>query len=171
MLAKNTAQKIEALIAPTVAQLGFELARVAVTGPAGNPTLQIMAEHLPSPEGTRSAMKVEDCETISRALSDLLDAEDPLPGEYELEVSSPGIDRPLTKPAHFARFIGHTASVELDLPDATTGRKRFQGDIAHASDETISVIIDGQTHDIPFASIAKAKLVLTDKLIAAKISN
>lgn len=147
------------LIEPTLADGGFELVRVVLlAGP--RPTLQVMAER-----ADRRPMDVEDCAGISHAVSALLDVHDPVAGAYTLEVSSPGIDRPLTRPEHFVRFEGHEARLELDEPK--DGRKRFTGRIDRVADNAVTL----KTHEgeavLPFAAIRKAKLVLTDALIEA----
>jgi ribosome maturation factor RimP len=114
------------------------------------------------PDGT---MDVDDCATLSRALSDLLDQEDPVEGEYDLEVSSPGIDRPLTRVGDFARWSGHEAKLELATADAE-GRKRFRGMLLGLEGTDVLLDAGGQKLKFPFRAIADAKLVLTDKLIA-----
>jgi ribosome maturation factor RimP len=151
--------EIEMLIAPIADQLGYELVRVRLEG-SQRPTLQVMAERR-----DRRAMRVEDCARLSREISPALDEADPIAGEYALEVSSPGIDRPLMKPEDYARFVGHNAKVELDAP--LNGRKRFQGDIAAVGDDGVTLDLDGGQVGLPFARIKNAKLVLTDLLIAA----
>jgi ribosome maturation factor RimP len=151
---------IERLIGPVADQLGYELVRVRLMGGARRLTLQIMAER-----ADRRAMRVEDCARLSREISPVLDAADPIPDEYALEVSSPGIDRPLMKPADYTRFAGHTAKIELDQP--VDGRKRFQGDIAATDGETVTLDVDGAAVTLPFAQIGSGKLVLTDRLIDA----
>ena len=128
--------------------MGFRLVRVRLTAS----TLQIMAER---PDGT---FTIDDCEAVSRAISPLIDVEDPVPQSYQLEVSSPGIDRPLVRPEDFARWAGHEAKVELVKPLA--GRKRFRGIIAGMAADAVTVAL-------PFADIGDAKLVLTDALIDA----
>ena len=142
---------LETLIQPTVEGLGYELVRVVVSG-RHRPTLQVMAERV-----DRAPMTVEDCEAISRAISAKLDVEDPLPEAYTLEVSSPGIDRPLVKAADYARFAGHVAKMECREPVA--GQRRFTGRILSAT-ETGEV-------ELPIPAITRAKLVLTDELIRA----
>lgn len=113
------------------------------------------------PDGT---MNVDDCAALSRALSEFLDAEDPIDGEYVLEVSSPGIDRPLTRITDYARWSGHEARIELAAPDAT-GRKRFKGLLLGLDGNDVVVDVEGERLSFPFRAIAEAKLVLTDKLI------
>jgi ribosome maturation factor RimP len=121
-------------------------------------TLQVMAER---PDG---GMDVEDCASLSRALSEFLEREDPIEGEYVLEVSSPGIDRPLTRLVDFARWAGHDAKIELKAPD-TAGRKRFAGLLLGLDGNDIVVEVDGARRAFPHGSIAEARLVLTDRLI------
>jgi ribosome maturation factor RimP len=113
----------------------------------------------------RQPMTVEDCETISRAISAKLDVEDPLPEAYTLEVSSPGIDRPLVRPADYVRFAGHVAKVESREPVA--GQRRFTGRILGADDTTLRLAIETGEIELPIAAIARAKLVLTDELLRA----
>jgi len=150
---------LETLIQPTVEGLGYELVRVVVSG-RHRPTLQIMAERR-----DRRAMTVEDCESISRAISAKLDVEDPLPDAYTLEVSSPGIDRPLTRPADYVRFAGHLAKVESRAPVA--GQRRFTGKIIGADAQALRLATETGEVELPIAEIARAKLVLTDDLIRA----
>jgi ribosome maturation factor RimP len=156
-------QALEALIEPTLAGMGFELVRVVVSG-GGQPTLQVMAERV---DGV--PMTLDDCETLSRALSAKLDVEDPIASSYMLEVSSPGIDRPLVRPKDYQRFAGHLAKVEARAPIA--GRRRFTGKIVRADDQRVCVAVEEGEVEIPLAEIARAKLVLTDELIAATTSS
>ena len=149
--------QLEPIIAPAVEAAGYRLVRLRLIG-GKTKTLQIMAER---PDGQ---MDVEDCARLSRALSDLLEREDPLEGEYLLEVSSPGIDRPLTRLTDFSRWSGHEAKLELTAPDAT-GRKRFKGMLLGLDGNDVMIDVDGQRLKFPFRGIAEAKLVLTDKLI------
>ena len=121
-------------------------------------TLQVMAER---PDGT---MNVDDCAVLSRALSEFLDSEDPIEGEYVLEVSSPGIDRPLTRITDYARWSGHDAKLELNAPDAA-GRKRFKGKLLGLDTNDVVIEVEGTRLKFPFRAIAEAKLVLTDELI------
>jgi ribosome maturation factor RimP len=148
---------LEPIIEPAVEAAGFRLVRLRLLG-GKTKTLQIMAER---PDGT---MNVDDCATLSRALSDFLDQEDPIESEYVLEVSSPGIDRPLTRISDFSRWTGHEAKLELHSPDAN-GRKRFKGELRGLDSNDVLITIDGETRKVPFRAIAEAKLVLTDKLI------
>ncbi|MBI1244696.1 MAG: ribosome maturation factor RimP [Alphaproteobacteria bacterium] len=153
------ARALEDIVGPTIDGLGYELVRVVVTG-RDRPTLQIMAERK-----DRRAMRVEDCENLSRALSAKLDVEDPIASQYILEVSSPGIDRPLVRPADFDRFAGHAAKVETRAP--LDGRKRFSGRLAGIADGRVRIETQEGTAEVPLAEIARAKLLLTDELIKA----
>jgi ribosome maturation factor RimP len=153
-------EKIENLIAPVADELGYELVRVQMQGGARRATLQIMAERR-----DRTAMLVEDCARLSRAISTVLDEADPITEEYLLEVSSPGIDRPLMKRADYERFMGH--DVKLEMNAAVDGRKRLQG--AMTAIEGDKLLLDCETGPaaVPLAQIKNAKLILTDRLIAA----
>ena len=148
---------LEPIIAPAVQAAGFRLVRLRLMGGRVK-TLQIMAER---PDGT---MNVEDCAALSRALLDFFEKEDPIEGDFELEVSSPGIDRPLTRIADFARWAGHEARLDLHAP--IEGRKRFRGTLLGLDGQDVIIQSQGQRLAIPFAQIAEAKLVLTDALIA-----
>lgn len=152
--------RISALIAPSLEAMGYELVRVLLQGQKRQ-VLQIMAER-----ADRNPMTVEDCADISRSISALLDVEDPIPSAYSLEVSSPGIDRPLTRLQDYHRFAGFEAKVEALRP--VDGRKRFRG-VLQGLDEAnnVRLVVEGQELQIPFADIHRAKLVLTDDLIAA----
>lgn len=163
-LETGPAKRVADIIEPMLDEMGFRLVRVKLTGPGR--TLQIMAER---PDGT---MSIEDCEAVSRAISPLLDVEDPISGSYNLEVSSPGIDRPLVRREDFERWTGHQAKVELKW--ARDGRRRFKGVIEAASDSSVRLQLSaGETGgsvgavEIAFDDIGEAKLVLTDELIAA----
>ena len=151
---------VTTLIEPEVKALGLDLVRVAMIGGKSDPTLQIMAER---PE-TRQ-LTIDDCSDLSRRLSDMLDEADPIEGAYRLEVSSPGIDRPLTRPADFADWAGHEARIRFDQP--IDGAKQVSGIIDGISGDTVRVSTTKGLREVPFASIASAKLLLTDKLIAA----
>ncbi|MCQ2741430.1 MAG: ribosome maturation factor RimP [Alphaproteobacteria bacterium] len=145
------------LVEPIAEKMGFDLVRVMTIG-AQNPTLQIMIERK-----DRKNLVVDDCAAFSRAISDLLDEKDPIDGEYSLEVSSPGIDRPLTKLEHFARFVGYEAKIETDEP--IEKRKRFKGKIVNIDkDNVIQFLMEDNEYQIPFDAVSKAKLVLTDEL-------
>ena len=153
------------LIDPEVKALGFDLVRVAMTGGRSDPTLQIMAER----RDTRQ-LSLDDCQAISRRLSELLDAmetegRDPIEGAYRLEVSSPGIDRPLTRKADFADWVGHEARIRLG--ETLEGAKQLSGVIDGIDGNIVSIATPKGVREVPFESIASAKLLLTDKLINA----
>lgn len=152
--------RIGATIAPTLEDMGFELVRVAVMG-RERPTVQVMADRA---DGAQIA--VADCEAISRAVGAVLDVEDPLPSAWTLEVSSAGIDRPLTRVKDWNRFAGHLARAEAVEP--IDGRKRFSGIVLGADDEAARLRLDDGTEVmLPLHLLRRAKLVLTDALIAA----
>lgn len=147
-------------MAPTIEHMGYELVRVQVSGKE-RPTVQIMADRADG-----ASFKVEDCEAISHAIGAVLDVADPIKAEWMLEVSSPGIDRPLTRTKDWERFAGHVATVELDIP--MDGRKRFRGIVLGADAEAARLRLDeGGEVTLLRANIRRAKLVLTDELIAA----
>ena len=148
------------LIEPEVKALGFDLVRVAMVGGTSDPTLQVMAER----PDTRQ-LDLDDCQAISRRISDLLDERDPIPGSYRLEVSSPGIDRPLTRLKDYADWAGHEARLRFGEP--IDGAKQVSGMIEGVSGETIRIATSKGVREVPFQSIASAKLLLTDKLINA----
>lgn len=150
--------KIEAMIAPSLEAMGYRLVRLALTG-GRRATLQIMAERTDS-----QAMGVEDCTEISRTVSALLDVADPIAGAYLLEVSSPGIDRPLVRREDFARFAGLEAKIELHGP--VDGRKRFRGRLLGVEGDQLRLLVDAIPIVLPIAAIARAKLVLSDELLA-----
>jgi ribosome maturation factor RimP len=154
----TVATKIENLLAPTLEALGYGIVRVQFTS-GKRATLQIMAERR---DGV--AMSVDDCAEISRAASAVLDVEDPIPSAYSLEVSSPGIDRPLTRRDDFARFAGFEAKLETDR--LLDGRKRFKGKLLGIDGEGTIRVRDGEVeYAVPYDAVSKAKLVLTDDLI------
>ena len=152
--------RVAHIVEPVVEDLGYRLVRVKISALNGT-TVQIMAER---PDGT---MTVEDCERLSRDLSPLLDVEDPIERAYHLEISSPGIDRPLVRRSDFERWTGHVAKIELERP--LDGRKRFKGKLAGADAERAAIEIDEHgvptTVWLPLADLGEAKLVLTDELI------
>lgn len=154
--------QVRAIVAPSLEAMGYEVVRVLMMGSEHRPQLQIMAERV-----DRQGMTVEDCADISRAVSAILDVEDPIKSAYTLEVSSPGIDRPLTKPADYERFLGHEARIETRI--AVAGRKRFRGTLTGVEGE--AVLLRPEKEDevvqVPFAEIQRAKLILTDALIEA----
>ena len=151
---------LDALLVPAVEAAGYRLVRLRVLG-AKTKTLQVMAER---PDGS---MNVDDCAALSRALSEVLEAADPMADEFVLEVSSPGIDRPLTSEADFARFAGHDLRVEM--LHSVNGRKRFKGVLAGLDGHDVMMDVTGENGmervRLPFAEVADAKLVLTDRLI------
>jgi ribosome maturation factor RimP len=151
---------LEARIAPTLEAMGFEVVRIALTGSAGRKTLQVMADRR---DGNQ--ISVDDCAQISHTLSAIFDVEEPVSGSYDLEVSSAGIDRPLTRAKDFAAYAGFEAKVETRLPIA--GRKRFRGALAGVAGEAVVMIVDGANVEIPLSAVGSAKLVLTDALIEA----
>ena len=152
--------RIAAIVTPAIEDLGFELVRVAVLG-RERPTVQIMADRT---DGRLIA--VEDCEAISHAVSAVMDVDDPIPGAWNLEVSSAGIDRPLTRIRDWNRFAGHMARAETDMP--VDGRKRFSGVVLGADGEAARLRLDDGTEvSLPHERIRRARLLLTDALIAA----
>lgn len=162
MKATPLENKIAAIASPVIKDLGFALVCVSVIGESGSKNVRIMAED-PS---TRN-LGVDDAAKISRAVSAVLDVEDPIDGRYRLEVSSPGIDRPLLKEQDFHDFTGYEAKVETDAP-AANGQRRFRGRIMGLKDGNILLATEQGEVEIPFAAAIKAKLVLTDELIKAK---
>ena len=150
--------RVAHVVEPVVDGLGYRLVRVKVSAMNGT-TLQIMAER---PDG---AMTVEDCERLSRDLSPVLDVEDPMERAYHLEVSSPGIDRPLVRRSDFERWQGQVAKLELSRP--LDGRKRFRGKLAGLDGDRVGIVVDDKPETIwlPLAEIGEARLVLTDELI------
>ncbi|MGO4387707.1 ribosome maturation factor RimP [Microvirga sp. 2YAF29] len=158
----GVAARVAAIVEPVIEDLGFNLVRVKVTGENGC-TVQIMAER---PDGT---MAVSDCETVSRAVSPVLDLEDPISTAYYLEVSSPGIDRPLVRASDFERWTGHDAKVELAVPQA--GRKRFRGFLRGVENGELVIELPDVKEGlepiarVPLSDLGEAHLVLTDDLI------
>ena len=152
----TAASHLEPVFEPVIEKAGFKLVRLRIMG-GTNKTLQVMAER---PDGS---MDVEGCTTLSRVLLDFIETEDPIEGDYELEVSSPGIDRPLTRLMDFSRWAGHEAKIELTLP--IDGRKRFRGTLLGLEGSDVMIRADNSEIKFPFRAVANAKLVLTDKLI------
>lgn len=152
-------EKLLGFVGPVAQGLGFEVVRIRVMGGARRKRLQVMAER---PDGS---MSVDDCADLSRALSAVLDVEDPFEGEWDLEISSPGIDRPLTALDHFERWRGHEAKIELDR--MIDGRKRFAGVLEGVEGEDVLLEIKGVDGVValPFGWLSDAKLVMTDALI------
>lgn len=154
-------EALTALIEPEVKALGFALVRVAMIGGQRNATLQVMAE-----DGATGQLTLDQCAAISRRLSDCLDAADPIAGEYRLEVSSPGIDRPLTRAADYARWAGHMARIALATP--VDGRKRLDGRLLGLDGDAVALDVERVGRMVvPLGAVQSAKLLLTDDLIRA----
>ena len=153
-------QRLAAIVRPTVEGMGFELVRLRLMG-GKRATLQIMAER---PDGT---MEVEDCARLSRQVSVVLDVEDPIEREYTLEVSSPGIDRPLTRLKDFDRWEGYEAKLETD--ELFGGRKRFRGVLAGTEGDEVLIDVEEGTIGLKFEWLSDAKLVLTDELVTESL--
>jgi len=152
--------RIAEMVGPSLTAMGYDLVRVMLQGRT-RPVLQIMAERIDG-----KAMTVDDCADISRQVSALLDVEDPLDVAYSLEVSSPGIDRPLTRRQDFVRFAGF--EVKLETSEPVEGRKRFRGKLLGLdAEDQVKLLADNVEFALPLASVKGAKLVLTDELIAA----
>ena len=160
------AARVAAIVEPVLEQLGFRLVRVRISGMDGC-TVQVMAER---PDGT---MTMDDCELVSRALSPVLDVADPIERAYRLEISSPGIDRPLVRRSDFERFAGHVAKIEMAV--AIDGRRRFRGTLIGVDGEKARVrradAAAGEDPDVllPIEEMAEAKLVLTNELVAESL--
>lgn len=151
---------LQDLLEPVITGLGYEVVRILTIGQK-NPTLQIMIDRLDGKDIT-----VEDCATASRAVSAVLDEKDPIKDQYSLEVSSPGLDRPLTKIEHFKRFSGYEARIETAVE--VEKRKRFKGVLGNVDEQNrIHIDVDGTDYAIAFDDISKAKLILTDELLQA----
>jgi ribosome maturation factor RimP len=163
---QGIAARVAAISEPVLAGIGYRLVRVKISGLDGC-TVQIMAER---PDGT---MMVEDCEAVSRVLSPVLDVADPIDRPYRLEVSSPGMDRPLVRRSDFARFAGHR--IKVDMATAIDGRRRFRGVLLGVEDDAARLRRDdaapGEADEVvlPIEEMAEAKLVLTDSLIAESL--
>lgn len=160
------ADRVSALIEPELSTLGYELVRVQLTGGGGKATLQVMADRADG-----KPIQVEDCEAISNRLSEVLDMADPIASTYMLEVSSPGIDRPLTRLKDFARYTGFEAKVQLRT--ALEGQRNFCGTLCGVEEETICLQTaatkkaEGMRLRFPFAEVEAARLVMTDALLKA----
>jgi ribosome maturation factor RimP len=162
-------ERVGRIAAPVLRDLGYRLVRVKISSGDG-PTIQIMAER---PDGT---MSIEDCENVSMALSPVFDVEEPMSQAYRLEISSPGIDRPLVRESDFARAVGHEARVEMAV--LVNGRKRFRGRLAGVASgpdgaaARVAVIAEDKSEsevELPIRAMAEARLVLTDDLIRAAL--
>jgi ribosome maturation factor RimP len=160
----GVASRIATMVTPVLIELGFRLVRVRVSGLDGC-TVQVMAER---PDGT---MAIEECEAVSRAISPVLDVANPIDRAYRLEISSPGLDRPLVRRSDFERHLGEVVKVELAV--ASDGRRRFRGNLVAVDDNAARVRIedgaDGADVPLPFNDMTEARLVLTDDLIAAAL--
>ncbi len=156
----QTKHPLQALLEPVITGLGYEVVRILTIGQK-NPTLQIMIDRLDGKDIT-----VEDCATVSRAVSTVLDEKDPIKDQYSLEVSSPGLDRPLTKIEHFKRFSGYEVRIETAVE--VEKRKRFKGVLGNVDEQNrVHIDVDGTDYTIAFDDISKAKLILTDELLQA----
>ena len=145
-----TRTELRKLLEPGVSAMGFELVDVEVAGSRHNPTLRV---YIDSPGG----VNVDDCASVSRQLSALLDIEDPLPGHYTLEVSSPGLDRPLVKPEDFRRFVGETIKVKLQAP--LLGRRNFSGRLVNVAADHVVMEVDKEIFNLAFDAMERARLV------------
>ncbi len=143
-------EELAKLLQPTIERLGYELSDLEARLSGGRGVVRVFIDRL-------DGVGLEDCEKVSLAVSALLDVEDPVAGQYDLEVSSPGLDRKLTKIAHFQRFKGEAVKVQMRFPIA--GRKRFRGTLVSSDDENIVVNVDGESHTLPMAMIDTARLV------------
>jgi len=145
-----TRTDLHELLEPGAEALGFEVIAVELTGAPGQSVLRV---YIDGPDG----VTVDDCARASQQFSAILDVEEPISGNYTLEVSSPGLDRPLTKPRHFQAVVGQQVRVKTSV--AVEGRKRFRGELRDVDAERLELVVDGETYRIPLASIAKARLV------------
>ena len=145
-----TGDELASLLGPTIERLGYELSDLEANLGGKGGVVRIFIDH---PDG----ISLDDCEKVSLAVSAMLDIEDPLPGKYNLEVSSPGLDRKLTKVEHFQRFEGETLKVTMRFP--IEGRRRFRGTLVSSDDESIVVEVDGESHSLPLTMIDTARLV------------
>jgi ribosome maturation factor RimP len=163
---QGAAARVAAIAEPVIEGLGFRLVRVRVSGMNGC-TVQVMAER------ADGSMQIEDCEAVSRALSPVLDVEDPIDRAYRLEISSPGIDRPLVRRSDFDRYAGHVAKIEMTVP--LDGRRRFRGVLLGTEGETARLRREDAGPDeapevlLPIGDMAEAKLVITDALVAESL--
>lgn len=158
-------QKIAALVEPIVLDMGLSLFSVNVIGDGASRSLQVMAE-----DPATKRLDLGACTKLSKAISTVLDVEDPIQGAYKLEVSSPGIDRLLLSLEQFQEYKGFEAKIELNVP-IESGQKRFRGIIQEVKENNIGIETDQGLFEIPFKSLKKAKLVLTDELIKATAIN
>jgi ribosome maturation factor RimP len=159
----NLSERIHKLIEASVEELDYDVVRVQIMGKE-QMVIQIMAE----PKNGQ-VMSVEDCSTLSRRISALLEVDDPISGAYTLEVSSPGLDRPLTRLGDFERFQGHEAKIEIT--QTLGNRHRFKGHILGVKDGNVRILVDGAEMKILYSDIRKAKLLMTDELISLAEDN
>lgn len=143
-------KELQKLLEPVIERMGFELTDLELKLGGRSGLLRLFIDK-------ESGVDIDDCEAVSRQVSTILDVEDPLPGNYSLEVSSPGLDRALTKPAHFQRFMGEAVRVKLRFP--LEGRRNYTGALKAADEENIEVEVDGQSHKLAIATIESARLV------------
>ena len=148
-----TGEELRRMLEPAIEGMGYELIDLELRTGARDGLVRVFIDK--DPEG----IDLEDCEAVSRQVSAILDVEDPIDANYSLEVSSPGLDRKLTKPAHFQRFAGEQVKVKLRFP--LQGRRNFSGQLKAAGDENIEVEVDGEVHSLPMATIESARLVPT----------
>jgi ribosome maturation factor RimP len=154
-------KQLEEDIAPILEDLGFDIVRIAITGDNGRRVIQVMADKLDG-----SQIKINDCSNISKIMSEIFESDPPVEGDYSLEVSSAGIDRPLTRTKDFKLYSGYEAKIHMSRP--IYGAKKFKGIIKGLSDESnILLEIDGNNISLPITSVEQAQLVLTDKLVEA----
>lgn len=158
MSADLLAERVEQILTPTIESMGFDVVRVMLSG-GNNAVLQIMAE-----PADGSEMTVDHCADISRAVSAVLDVEDPIPGAYSLEVSSPGLDRPLVRLRDYDRFAGFDAKIEMK--SLIDGRRKFRGRVDGTDGPDVLIEMDGEQIRLEHAAIAKAKLIITDEMLA-----
>ncbi len=151
-------QAVAPFIEPSVEAMGYRLVRVIWQGSERRRILQLMADRLDGAE-----MTVDDCSEISHMVSALLDVKDPIEGAYELEVSSPGVDRPLMNAQDFTDYIGHEVKVEMAVPQ--NGRRRFRSTIAEVTEEVVTLKNGGEVFELPLEDMGAAKLVMTDELM------
>lgn len=153
-------QKLTDLLAPPLQAIGLELVQLKILEGAGRKTLQVLVEN-----AVTGRVTLDECAEASRTISMLLDVEDVIASAFNLEVSSPGIDRPLVKRADYERFLGFDAKIETKLPMA--GRRRFKGQLVLLEGDIIQIKVDAEVHSVPLTNIATAKLILTDSLMKA----
>ena len=152
-------KRIAEIITPVLEDMGYELVRVKISGGEETMVVQIMIEH----KDDSKQITLEDCETASNAISVVLDVEDPITAAYALEISSPGVDHPLTRLKDFVKYAGLEIKMELDDPLAE--RKRFRGILNGVDGENIKITVDGTEYTVPFSKVGRAKPVMNDELI------